>query len=82
MAMLELQADERDLTENQFVEIVQDFSAIDKYDTSGVDPLVSVLDRFNVLREDIVVKHFSREELLSNAPEQKDGYFVVPEIIG
>ena len=82
MAMLELRADERALVEKQFVEVVQALSAVDKYDTSGVVPLVSVLDRFNVLREDVVVKHISREELLSNAPEQKDGYFVVPEIMG
>jgi aspartyl-tRNA(Asn)/glutamyl-tRNA(Gln) amidotransferase subunit C len=32
----------------------------------------------NVFREDVVINSDTREELLSNAPEEKDGMFVVP----
>ena len=43
-----------------------------------MQPLVSVLDIKNVLREDIEAKTISRDEILENAPEQYDGYFQVP----
>ncbi len=32
----------------------------------------------NVFREDVVTNSDTREELLANAPEQKDGMFMVP----
>ncbi len=52
--------------------------AIEAIDTSNVKPLVSVLEITNVLREDVVSQNVTREELLQNAPEQRDGCFVVP----
>jgi len=85
MAMLELSEAERSRIRERFDEVVSGFSALDDYDASqldGVEPLVSVLDLRNVLREDVAVKSFSREELLKNAPEQYDGYFQVPGTIG
>ena len=33
----------------------------------------------NVFREDVVVNGDDRENILKNAPEQKDGAFVVPK---
>ena len=33
----------------------------------------------NVFREDVVTNGDDREEILSNAPESKDGAFVVPK---
>jgi len=33
-----------------------------------------------VFREDNVKKPLSKEEVLSNAPEEKDGSFLVPKI--
>ncbi len=57
------------------------FSRLAAADTEGTTPLVTVLDIENVWREDISVKMISREELLSNAPEQYDGYFQVPKTL-
>jgi len=81
MAMLELQASERELIEKRFTEIIQHFPKLDKYDTSNVEPLVSVLDLHNIMREDVASTSITRDELLSNAPEHTDGYFVVPETL-
>ena len=81
MAMLELSESERTVLSEHFDEIVGGFAALDAYDTSGVEPLVTVLELQNVLREDIPVKFMPREELLKNAPEQHDGYFRVPATI-
>ena len=96
MAMLELSESESALIRGRFDEIAGGFSALDAFgaggaddlsevgetcDLSGVEPLVSVLDLNNVLREDVAAKAFSREEILKNAPEQYDGYFQVPAAI-
>ena len=81
MAMLELSESERERLEARFDDIVGGFSALDSFDTDGVEPLVTVLDLHNVLREDVSAKFVSREVLLENAPESSDGYFQVPAAI-
>jgi len=79
MAMLDLPDDERKIIGERFDEITGEFSALEQYDTTGVEPLVTVIDlHHNVLREDIPAKFMPREELLENAPEQHEGYFQVP----
>ena len=81
MAMLDLSESERERLRKRFEEITDTFSVLDEYDVSGVEPLVTVLDLHNVMREDVSGKSFSRDELLMNAPEQHDGYFKVPAAI-
>ena len=81
IAMLDLPESERAGLEARFDEIVSGFAALDDYNTEGVLPLVSVLDVVNVLREDVTVKLFTRDEVLANAPEKHDGYFQVPAAI-
>lgn len=55
------------------------FMALSAVDTEDVEPLVTVLDMHNVLREDVAKKLMPREEILFNAPEQYEGYFQVPK---
>ena len=47
-------------------------------DTQGVEPMSHVFPVKNVFREDIVTNGDMREEILKNAPGEKDGMFVVP----
>ena len=87
MAMLEFSDEERITLKRRFDEITSGFSALDAYDTDGIEPLVTVLDLHSIVREDITSKTVSREELLANAPKQSntpersDGYFQVPAAI-
>ena len=58
------------------------FQALEAVDAACTEPLVTVLEIRNVLRDDIAPeKTISRDELLSNAPEQYDGYFQVPKTL-
>jgi len=85
----ELSAIEKlDLTDDEQVfisekmKIMEDsFGLLAEIDTEGITPLVTVLNVQNILREDISHKMVTRDELLSNAPEQYDGYFQVPKTI-
>jgi len=81
MAMLELSDAERVRIKERFDALVDGFCALDAFEVDGVEPLVSVLDLRNVMREDVASKLMTRDELLANAPEQLDGYFQVPATI-
>ena len=81
MAKLELAEPERTEIENRFNEVTSKFSELENYETNDTQPLVTVLETFNILREDTTSKFMSREKLLSNAPEQHDRYFQVPAAI-
>ena len=81
MAKLNLSGEERAWVNARADMLTASFAALEKIDTKDTAPMVSVLDLQNVLREDISSKMISREELLSNAPEQYDGYFQAPRTL-
>lgn len=62
----------------QIVGFVEQLSAVDISDTLPTDQVTGLVD---VWREDIVKPSMPRELLLSNAPEQKDGYIVVKRVL-
>ena len=51
-------------------------------DTTDVEPLSHVFPVENVFREDVVTNGDERERILSNAPQEKEGMFVVPRTFG
>ncbi|MER3402704.1 MAG: Asp-tRNA(Asn)/Glu-tRNA(Gln) amidotransferase subunit GatB [Armatimonadota bacterium] len=46
-----------------------------------VEPTSHSIPVFNAFREDVIVPSLSREEALANAPEARDGLFIVPRIV-
>jgi len=81
MMKFNLTNDERVYISDKIERLLESFKILQTIDTSGVEPLVTVLEIQNVLREDVTNKFITREELLSNAPEQYDGYFQVPKTL-
>lgn len=61
--------------------IISYVSQLEKVNTDDVEPTYHVLPVKNVFRKDKRERRFSREDILKNAPEQKDGLFKVPKII-
>ena len=51
---------------------------LNELDTDSVQPLSHAFRTTNVFREDIVTNSDSRDAILANAPDQKDGCFKVP----
>ena len=51
-------------------------------DTSGIKPMSHALALTNAFREDVETPHLPREAALANAPEQEDGAFLVPKVVG
>jgi aspartyl-tRNA(Asn)/glutamyl-tRNA(Gln) amidotransferase subunit C len=51
-------------------------------DTDGVTPMSSTADGMELRwRKDVVTDGDKAEDVLANAPESRDGYFVVPKVI-
>ncbi len=51
-------------------------------DTDGVAPMNSVVEDMKLPeRQDVVTQGGIQQELLANAPDQTDGYFLVPKVV-
>ncbi len=81
MTKISLSEDEKTIVSGYMNMLLDSFKKLEDTDVSGVVPLISVLDVKSPMRDDIAIKTISREELLSNAPEQHDGYFQVPRTV-
>jgi aspartyl-tRNA(Asn)/glutamyl-tRNA(Gln) amidotransferase subunit C len=54
---------------------------LDEVDTDGVEPMTSVVDVKLPMREDVATDGGDPGVILSNAPSQADGFFVVPKVV-
>jgi aspartyl-tRNA(Asn)/glutamyl-tRNA(Gln) amidotransferase subunit C len=50
-------------------------------DTEGVEPMTSVVEVQHTLRKDVIRDGDRQADILKNAPESTDGYFVVPRVV-
>ena len=80
LAKLELSGEEKEQAKKDMGRMLDYIDKLAELDTEGVEPMSHVFPVENVFREDEVTNADTREQLLSNAPEQKDGMFVVPRI--
>lgn len=55
---------------------------LNKVDTEGVEPLSSIHDQINVLRDDVELPALASASVLLNAPDKQDRFFKVPKVIG
>lgn len=76
------------LTENEKEDVLAFFakqddemSILNAIDTENVERMVHVMPLENVLREDVEIKNFSRDQLQEGAPETFDGYWQVPRLV-
>jgi len=49
--------------------------------TDDIEPMAHPQDTMQRLREDVVTETNQRDKLLSNAPLQEDGLFLVPKVL-
>ena len=78
LAKLELSCEEKENAKADMEKMLDYIDILNELDTEGVAPLSHVFPVNNVFREDAVVNGDDRENILANAPEQKDGAFKVP----
>ena len=81
LSKLSFEEKDLDLFTTQMGRIIDMVEELENVDTTGVPFTSNVVSEINVLREDIVIPGESREELLKNVPETKDGFIKVPAIM-
>jgi len=54
---------------------------LQEVDTDGLEPLLHMVDRVNIWREDVPSGEINRELALKNAPAHDHQFFKVPKII-
>ncbi len=78
---LRLTEDEKKVVLSFFEKKAEEMKLLDKMDTENTERMVYVMPLTNVMREDKVIKNFTREQLQQDAPEANDGYWVVPRLV-
>lgn len=79
LAKLELPAKEREEAKKDMGRMLDYIDKLGELDTEGVEPMSHIFPVQNVFREDVVTNGDTRDEILKNAPKEKDGMFVVPK---
>ena len=79
LAKLELSDEEKEQAKKDMANMLDYIDTLNELDTSGVEPMSHVFPVNNVFIEDVVTNGDDREEILANAPEAKEGAFVVPK---
>ena len=80
LARLHLSQEETEMFVSQFKDILDYVSILNEVDTENVAPAYLSSANKSVMREDEVQDSVPTEEFLSNAPQSKDDYVVIPRV--
>jgi len=81
LSRLRLPAEREDKILADLQSILDWVEQLKEVDIEGVEPLVSVTQGITPMRQDQVTDGGLQTELLANAPEQIQGFFVVPKVV-
>ena len=79
LAKLALSPEEKEQAKKDMEKMLDYVDCLNELNTDGVEPMSHVFPVQNVFREDVVTNGDERENILANAPEAKEGAFVVPK---
>jgi aspartyl-tRNA(Asn)/glutamyl-tRNA(Gln) amidotransferase subunit C len=86
LANLELTAEEKISLSNQLAAIVDYIDQLNELDTSAVDPWqqksAGEMIASSTTRDDLVEPSLGQRKALDQAPDQDEGNFLVPRVIG
>ena len=78
LAKLELSDDEKEQAKKDMAGMLDYFDKLNELDTTGITPMSHIFPIHNVFREEVVTNGDDMENIMKNAPESKNGTFVVP----
>ena len=82
LARLDLNEASIDKFAGQIGNILEYVDKLNEVDTEGIRPTSHAISLTNAFRDDQQSQSLDRERALGNAPDQEDGNFVVPKVIG
>jgi aspartyl-tRNA(Asn)/glutamyl-tRNA(Gln) amidotransferase subunit C len=81
LARLEFDENSMEKMSKDMSQILDWVEQLNELDTSKIEPLTTMSSEINVMREDKVGPHLSREAGLKNAPKSDSDYFRVPKVL-
>tara|TARA_Y100000389_G_scaffold22711_1_gene19410 strand:+ start:140 stop:430 length:291 start_codon:yes stop_codon:yes gene_type:complete len=82
LAKIELNEKEIEEYSKDLSNILSWMDELKKVDVKGIEPVTSVNDNKLFEREDLEFEDkVEKEEILSNAPDKNEDYFIVPKVI-
>lgn len=81
LARVELTDEELERQATHLNDLLAQFDVLSRLDLDGIEPTSHSIPMHNVLREDVIEPSLPRDEVLMNAPEFRDGCFIVPRIL-
>ena len=82
LARLGLTDPELTRLEGELNHILDQYAKLAELDTDAIAPTAQTIELENILRDDVVTPSFPVETVLANASAHRDGFIVVPAIIG
>ncbi len=81
LAKLKLPSEKEEFYSNSLKDIIKWVDNLKKVDTSKIEPLHNVTEKTVSIRNDVVSKSNSVDDVLSNAPERAQNFFKVPKVV-
>lgn len=81
LAKLDLSKEQKEQAKKDMGRMLDYIDKLNELDTEGVEPMSHVFPVNNVFREDVVTNGDDRVNIIQNAPEEKDGMFMVPRTV-
>ena len=81
LSQISLTEEEKQETAGELKKILAYMEKLEELDTDGVEPMSHVFPVQNVFREDIVEREDQWEALLENAPQKKEGQYLVAKTV-
>ena len=81
LSQISLTEEEKNQTAEELEKILDYMKKLEELDTEGIEPMSHVFPVQNVFREDVVENGDQREAMLQNAPEKKEGQYLVPKTV-
>jgi aspartyl-tRNA(Asn)/glutamyl-tRNA(Gln) amidotransferase subunit C len=81
LARLELDEKDAEKMMADMTAIVSWMETLNEVNTDGVEPLTTMSQELNTVREDDVKPHLDHQAALQSAPKKDDDYFRVPKVL-
>jgi aspartyl-tRNA(Asn)/glutamyl-tRNA(Gln) amidotransferase subunit C len=82
LARITLTPEEKVRFGSQIGDVLAHIAQLNEVDVSGVEPTAHAFPVVNVWAQDVPEPGLSVGDALLNAPEKRDGMFVVPRVVG
>ena len=79
LAKLELSDSEKEQAKKDMSSMLDYVGKLNELDTTSVEAMSHTFPVSNVFREDVVTNGDDRDNMVKNAPEEKDGCYMVPK---